>query len=74
MPAGADLFAGKLAEVEQQLAELTLLRDRMLAAMRQWRNMPDGTPDGRTICRLIEHWDETGDAAPRRKRKTGGQP
>lgn len=73
-PQVRDLFAGKLAEVEQQLAELTLLRDRMLAAMQQWRNMPDGTPDGRTICRLIEHWDDSGDAAPRRKRKTGSQP
>lgn len=53
-----DLFAQKLAAVEQQLAELTELRDRMRAATRQWRKMPDGAPDGHTICRLIEHWDD----------------
>ena len=35
------------------------LRDRMRAATRQWRKMPDGAPDGHSICRLIEHWDDT---------------
>jgi DNA-binding transcriptional MerR regulator len=53
-----DLFAQKLATVEQQLLELTELRDRMRAATRQWRKMPDGAPDGHSICRLIEHWDD----------------
>lgn len=59
-PQVRDLFAHKLAEVERQLQELTRLRDRMRAATEQWRSMPDGAPDGHTICRLIEHWDETG--------------
>jgi len=62
-PQVRDLFARKLADVERQLQELTSLRDRMLAATRQWRAMPDGAPDGRTICRLIEHWDEDSAAA-----------
>ena len=30
----------------------------MTAALSAWQDMPDGTPDGHTICRLIEHWDE----------------
>jgi MerR family transcriptional regulator, Zn(II)-responsive regulator of zntA len=56
-PQVRDLFAHKLAAVEQQLQELTELRDRMRAATLQWHDMPDGAPDGHTICRLIEHWD-----------------
>lgn len=57
-PQVRDLFTQKLTDVEQQLRELTALRDRMRAAMTQWQEMPDGAPDGHTICRLIEHWDE----------------
>ncbi|MDB6062721.1 MAG: transcriptional regulator, MerR family [Verrucomicrobiaceae bacterium] len=53
-----DLFAHKLAAVEQQLLELTALRDRMRDATAHWQTMPDGAPDGETICALIEHWDE----------------
>lgn len=60
-PRVRDLFAHKLAEVERELAALTELRDRMLAATQHWRSMPNGTPDGRSICQLIEHWDEPGD-------------
>lgn len=63
-----DLFTLKLAAVERQLQELTELRDRMRSAMRQWRTMPDGTPDGHTICRLIEHWDDA-PSHPRSKSK-----
>lgn len=56
-PQVRDLFARKLNEVEQQLVELTALRDRMRAATAHWQSMPDGMPDGETICTLIEHWD-----------------
>jgi DNA-binding transcriptional MerR regulator len=62
-PQVRDLFTQKLHDVEQQLLELTELRDRMRAAMNQWQSMPDGAPDGHTICRLIEHWDDDGHAA-----------
>lgn len=69
-PQVRDLFAQKLAAVECQLQELTDLRDRMRGAMRQWQAMPDGAPDGHTICRLIEHWDDAPSAthqpAPKR--------
>ena len=44
--------------VEQQLRELKALRNRMREAMQQWQTLPDGTPDGHSICRLIEHWHE----------------
>lgn len=52
------VFEDRLAEVEAKLDELTRLRDRMKSALSAWQAMPDGTPDGHTICQLIEHWDE----------------
>jgi|SRR5690606_23764007 len=57
-PLVRDLFSRKLALVEQQIAELTQLRDRMADAMHAWQHMPDGSPDGQTLCRLIEHWNQ----------------
>jgi hypothetical protein len=53
-----DVFTQRLAEVEREIAELQLLRKRMVSALSAWQEMPDGTPDGHTICRLIEHWDD----------------
>jgi MerR family Zn(II)-responsive transcriptional regulator of zntA len=52
------VFEDRLTEVEAKLTELTQLRNRMKAALSAWQAMPDGTPDGHTICQLIEHWDE----------------
>lgn len=57
-PLVRDLFAKRLDEVERQLLDLQQLRDRMRRALLNWETMPDGTPDGHTLCRLIEHWDE----------------
>lgn len=58
-PMVRDIFESRLAEVETKLSELEALRDRMREAMTAWSTMPDGTPDGHTICRLIEHWDDS---------------
>ncbi len=57
-PLVRDLFERRFAEVSAQIEELTHLRDRMAEAMQAWRTMPDGQPDGHTICRLIEHWEK----------------
>ncbi|MBW0147940.1 MerR family transcriptional regulator [Marinobacter arenosus] len=57
-PMVREVFEQRLAEVEREIAELQQLRERMKGALSAWRDMPDGTPDGHTICRLIEHWDE----------------
>lgn len=57
-PLVRDLFVQRLQEVEQQLRDLQNLRDRMQRALVSWETMPDGTPDGHTLCRLIEHWDD----------------
>ncbi|MEX2474118.1 MerR family DNA-binding protein [Marinobacter sp.] len=58
-PLVRDVFENRLAEVEREIRELHQLRDRMKSALSAWQTMPDGTPDGHTICRLIEHWDES---------------
>ncbi|MEQ5835838.1 MerR family transcriptional regulator [Marinobacter sp. NFXS9] len=58
-PMVRDIFERRLQDVEDRLAELEALRNRMRDAMAVWENMPDGTPDGHTICRLIEHWDDS---------------
>lgn len=56
-PLVRDLFQQKLADVDRRLAELTELRQRMQSALTQWEGLPDGNPDGASICRLIEQWD-----------------
>ena len=62
-PMVRDVFEHRLAEVEREITELQELRTRMISALSAWQDMPDGTPDGQTICRLIEHWDDPS-AAP----------
>ncbi|WP_273205729.1 MerR family transcriptional regulator [Marinobacter subterrani] len=57
-PMVRDVFQQRLAEVEREIRELQLLRRRMTTALAAWQDMPDGTPDGHTICRLIEHWED----------------
>lgn len=58
-PMVRDAFQQRLAVVEQEIHELEQLRKRMKTALAAWQDMPDGTPDGHTICRLIEHWDDS---------------
>ncbi|MDX1457534.1 MAG: MerR family DNA-binding protein [Marinobacter sp.] len=63
-PMVRDVFQKRLHSVEQQIAELIELRDRMQSALATWKAMPDGTPDGHTICQLIEHWDDPDSTSP----------
>jgi len=37
-----------------QLEELMALQTRMERALEQWAEMPDGVPDGHSVCHLIE--------------------
>jgi hypothetical protein len=53
-----EVFEQRLASVEREIKELQQLRKRMKSALSAWRDMPDGIPDGHTICQLIEHWDK----------------
>jgi DNA-binding transcriptional MerR regulator len=44
-----------------RIREMQNLQDRMEQALAQWESMPDGVPDGHSICHLIESF-ETDDA------------
>jgi len=57
-PMVREIFEGKIDEINRQIEELQTLHQHMQEAMQAWQNMPDGNPDGHTICRLIEHWDD----------------
>ena len=53
-PLVREVVRRRIADNESDLAELLALQARMQRALRKWRKMPDGVPDGRAICRLIE--------------------
>ncbi|MFC0268861.1 MerR family transcriptional regulator [Kushneria aurantia] len=57
-PMVRDLLRARLPQVRAQIRELEQLADRMEQALGVWADMPDGAPDGHTLCRLIEHWND----------------
>jgi DNA-binding transcriptional MerR regulator len=56
----------RLVENRRHLEELMALQTRMEHALRQWADMPDGVPDGDSVCHLIESFGEESD------QQTGG--
>ncbi|HSH57944.1 MAG TPA: MerR family transcriptional regulator [Halomonas sp.] len=57
-PMVRDLLASRLPQIRERIAELQALAGRMEQALDAWANMPDGTPDGHSLCRLIESFPE----------------
>ncbi|MBY6209889.1 MULTISPECIES: MerR family transcriptional regulator [Halomonas] len=53
-PLVRDLLAERLPKIRQRIAELEALAQRMEDAMTSWQDMPDGMPNGHSLCRLIE--------------------
>ncbi|WP_192035496.1 MerR family DNA-binding protein [Halomonas sp. YLGW01] len=53
-PLVRDLLASRLPEIRTRIRELEALAARMEEALDAWAEMPDGTPDGHSLCRLIE--------------------
>ena len=53
-PLVREVVRRRVADNAHDLAELISLQERMQSALRRWRGMPDGVPDGPAICRLIE--------------------
>lgn len=47
----------RIGEIGSQLNELIALHERMKRALKLWKKMPDGVPDGHAICHLIESVD-----------------
>lgn len=57
-PLVRDLLASRLPEIRARIQELEALASRMEQALDAWAEMPDGTPDGHSLCRLIESFPE----------------
>lgn len=53
-PMVRDLLAARLPQIRRRIRELEELASRMEQAMKNWEKMPDGVPDGHSLCRLIE--------------------
>lgn len=66
-PLVRDLLAARLPRIHAQIHELQALAQRMEHAIQEWAELPDGTPDGDSICRLIECTPEDGASAPQRR-------
>jgi MerR family Zn(II)-responsive transcriptional regulator of zntA len=53
-PLVRDIIVKRLQENRDRLNRVRALQERMEYASERWRHLPDGTPDGETICALIE--------------------
>lgn len=49
-----DILRHRIRENRQKLEELMELQRRMEYALERWGAMPDGAPDGHSVCHLIE--------------------
>lgn len=56
-PLVRDLIQQRLKSNKQRLAQLIELQHHIEEALLKWRGMPDGVPDGDSICTLIESID-----------------
>lgn len=53
-PTVREIIQRRIKENSDELNKLMRLQTRMEKALIQWRKMPDGVPDGETVCHLIE--------------------
>jgi hypothetical protein len=55
------IIQDRIEENRIKIREMQNLQERMEQALERWESMPDGVPDGHSICHLIESFetDET---------------
>ena len=53
-PMARQIIERRIEENRRALNELIELQARMEEALARWSKMPDGVPDGDTVCHLIE--------------------
>ncbi len=51
------IIQNHIEENRVKLDEMRQLQNRMELALKQWKNMPDGVPDGHSVCHLIESFE-----------------
>ncbi|MGD8641525.1 MAG: MerR family DNA-binding protein [Gammaproteobacteria bacterium] len=57
-PQVREIIQERIHENRRKLEELMVLQHRMEEALARWEQMPDGIPDGHSVCHLIEAIDE----------------
>lgn len=60
-PQVRNIIAARIRENRQRLDALNALQGRMEKAVDKWKALPDGVPDGDSICHLIEGAMKDGD-------------
>lgn len=55
-----EIIQQHILDNRRRIEELQQLQQRMERAVVKWEAMPDSTPDGHSICHLIESMSETG--------------
>ena len=53
-PRVREIMQARVVENRRRLNDLYSLQSRMELAIKQWEKLPDGVPDGDSICHLIE--------------------
>ena len=56
-PKVRDIIVRHIEENRRKIQELQALQERMEKALEKWKSMPDGAPDGKHVCHLIESPD-----------------
>jgi len=57
-PRVREILQRRIEENRQQLEVLMALQARMEKALADWSEMPDGVPDGHSVCHLIESFTD----------------
>ncbi|MDH5355956.1 MAG: MerR family transcriptional regulator [Gammaproteobacteria bacterium] len=52
------IIQDRIVENRQKIEQMLKLQNRMESALQQWQDMPDGNPDGHSVCHLIESIQE----------------
>lgn len=60
-PRVREILQRHIRENRERLDELLAIQSRMEQALKQWARMPDGIPDGHSVCHLIESFMEETD-------------
>lgn len=58
-PMVRDIVEKRIEENKQKIRELKRLQKRLETAAEMWKGMKNSTPDGHTVCRLIESFAHT---------------
>jgi MerR family Zn(II)-responsive transcriptional regulator of zntA len=66
-PRVREILLRRIDENRRHLEELMALQTRMEQALETWADMPDGVPDGHSVCHLIESFTEVDSEHPDKK-------